>query len=317
MVVDPCQDDDSFPYPADEGFLCDGGDAEPSVLVSQDWTVRGLNSEDTVLHFDTVDGERLVAASNRVCLYAPRFASVRKVTGVGLHEQADRAVGLDVPVRALNQEERLFATTVVQPLQPGRNLALKSANAFRERITGVGVDQHQAAARVENELQPFENFKIIRRGEYDANEKLRLATRLQAAITWSHNLGVQVVIDNEAAVQVEGDKHLQDVHTYEMPPGKPRVRIVKVASRDDAKPGDIVEFTLRFDNVGDQVVGNVTIIDNLTTRLEYVPESANCTLKSEFLTQLNDGESLILRWEVKDPISVGEGGLIRFKCRVR
>ena len=57
-------------------------------------------------------------------------------------------------------------------------------------------------------------------------------------------------------------------------PGDPRLRLIKCASKHHALPGEEVEFTLRFDNIGDQVIGNVTIIDNLTTRLEYVPNTA-------------------------------------------
>ena len=36
----------------------------------------------------------------------------------------------------------------------------------------------------------------------------------------------------------------------------PKVRIVKIASVEDARPGDHIEFTIRFDNIGDEPVGN-------------------------------------------------------------
>ncbi len=67
-------------YP--DEYLCDGGDAEYAVQVNQDWTVRNLDTEDTVGHYDTLDGRVIVEPSNRVCIYAPRFAAVRKVTAV-------------------------------------------------------------------------------------------------------------------------------------------------------------------------------------------------------------------------------------------
>jgi hypothetical protein len=51
--------------------------------------------------------------------------------------------------------------------------------------------------------------------------------------------------------------------------------------------------------------------------LEYIPDSAECTPAANFSTQQNDGESLVLRWEILDPVEVGEGGLVRFRCRVR
>jgi hypothetical protein len=61
----------------------------------------------------------------------------------------------------------------------------------------------------------------------------------------------------------------------------------------------------------------VTILDNLTTRLEYVPESAQSSVKANFSASANDGESLTLRWEILEPLKPGDGGLVRFKCRVR
>jgi uncharacterized repeat protein (TIGR01451 family) len=92
---------------------------------------------------------------------------------------------------------------------------------------------------------------------------------------------------------------------------------VKVASQKDALPGEEVEFTIRFDNIGTQPVGNVTIVDNLTIRLEYVPDSAQCSVEAAFFTQDNQSDSLVLRWELAEPLQPGQGGIIRFKCQVR
>ena len=95
------------------------------------------------------------------------------------------------------------------------------------------------------------------------------------------------------------------------------LRVVKVASRIAARPGEIVEFTIRFDNLSSKKIGNVTLIDNLTSRLEYVEGSAESSHHAAFITERNEAGSLQLRWEIRDPLPKGEGGLIRFKCRVR
>ena len=76
-------------------------------------------------------------------------------------------------------------------------------------------------------------------------------------------------------------------------------------------------FTQVTNQVGDEVIGNVTLIDNLTPRLEYVPESAECSLSGDFFSQVNEGSSLVLRWEIHDPLQPGDGGIIRFRCKVR
>jgi uncharacterized repeat protein (TIGR01451 family) len=93
--------------------------------------------------------------------------------------------------------------------------------------------------------------------------------------------------------------------------------VIKVASTNVALPGEIVDFTIRFDNIGDQKIGNVTLIDNLTTRLEYVEGTAQASRKAEFFTEVNEQDSLVLRWEFAEPLGPGEGGLVRFHCRVR
>ena len=93
--------------------------------------------------------------------------------------------------------------------------------------------------------------------------------------------------------------------------------MIKVASTPVAEPGDEVSFTIRFDNVGNQPIGSVQIVDSLTTRLEYVPDSAQCSLKARFSTQPNEGESLVVRCVLSEPLPPGKGGVFRFRCIVR
>ncbi len=282
-----------------------------------DWTVRGLDQEDTVVHFDTLDGKTEVEPANRVCVYAPRFAAVRQVSGLMTHETHDRVAGVELPVSPILHEDLDLVTTVNQPLQPERYLGSDGPQLFQEDVRGAAVVTDEGLVGLANRLRPYEDLQLIRDGIFDSSQKARLSVSMDAALAWTDNQAVQVAIDNVTAVVANNDTALQSVYRYDLPPGKPRVRIVKLASTKHAQPGDTVEFTIRFDNVGDQAVGNVTIVDNLATRLEYVPESQECSLEADFVTQDNTGESLVLRWEVREPMDVGEGGVIRFTCRVR
>jgi uncharacterized repeat protein (TIGR01451 family) len=144
----------------------------------------------------------------------------------------------------------------------------------------------------------------------------RLLEAIDAAIVWTHNAAVQVVLDGKKAVDVTGDQRAQATFRYDEP-NSPCLRIVKIASKKTAKPGEIVEFTLRFDNLGDQTIKKVVIVDNLTTRLEYVPTTAQSSRRADFTTEMNEGDSLVLRWDFADPLPPGEGGLVRFHCKVR
>ena len=61
----------------------------------------GLEMEDTVAHYDTLDGHTLVEPSNKVCLYSPRFGAVRQVVDVEIDQQRNRATGVAEPVKPL------------------------------------------------------------------------------------------------------------------------------------------------------------------------------------------------------------------------
>jgi uncharacterized repeat protein (TIGR01451 family) len=168
----------------------------------------------------------------------------------------------------------------------------------------------------QDRMQAYENFEIIRLGTFDDAEKPRLIESVDAAIVWSADQAVQVVIDNVEAKIVARDEKVEATYQVDLPMN-PKLRVVKVASTQQARPGDLVEFTIRFDNVGDAAIGNVTLIDNLTTRLEYVEGSAKSSRDGEFFADVNQGDSLALRWEFKEPLDPGQGGLVRFQCRVR
>jgi len=286
------------------------------VQVRQDWRVDGLQGEDTVVHYDTVTGETYVQPSNRVCVYAPRFAAVRKVYGIVQHDAHEQPLGVETPVPLEGLGDVQTATTAIQPVQPGLNLGTMAPSAFRERTPPTGLENSQALTGTHGGLLPYEDFTLVRRGQMDNSEKARLAERVAAAVAWSHDTALQVLIDDLALQEDVGVAKVDSLHIFSLE-GKPRLQVCKIASRHEARPGETVEFTIRFDNVGDQVIGNVTVIDNLTTRLEYVDGSQSCTLKANFGVSDNQSDSLTLRWEIVEPMKVGEGGVIRFQCRVR
>lgn len=304
------------PWPAAE-YLCDGGDQKVQTHVDGKFRIHGLDLEDTVVHYDTMDGQRLVQPSNRVCIYAPRFAAVRRIAGPLQHDQQDRVGRINLPLQPYQSDELQIATTAVQPLQPIGQLGTKQPTIFLDQLRGQGIDGAQALSEFEDAMLPYEDFQVIKTGIADQADKARLAQAVQAAVAWTTEQAVQVLIDQQPAHEMASDAKPQATYKYELPPGKPRVRVIKIASKQNARPGEIVDFTLRFDNVGDQPIGNVTVVDNLTTRLEYLPDTAQCSLTADFFTEVNEGDSLVLRWEIIDPLEVGDGGIIRFKCRVR
>jgi uncharacterized repeat protein (TIGR01451 family) len=301
--------------PSDE-YLCDGGDFVTPAGVKADWTIEGLEEEDAIGHYDTVDGRTIVTPSNRVCIYAPRFAAVRRVVSAMAHEQP-------VFVNAILEEEAPAKATEALPpiIQNQRhavaiNLGQRPPSFFRQRQQAGGLENLQATMDAYASLAAYANLEIIRTGEVSDAEKPLVEKSRQNAITWAGDQGPQVVFGIKMAQGFDSVKQAGEVfHTDE--PDSPRLRLIKLASCGSAQPGEEVEFTLRYDNVGNQVIGNVTVVDNLSTRLEYIDGSAKSSVDANFLTEPTPNGSSILRWEIKDEVKPGDGGILRFRVKVR
>jgi uncharacterized repeat protein (TIGR01451 family) len=272
--------------------------------------------EDTIAHFDTLDGRTLVKPSNKVCIYAPRFGSVRSVLGADGFEGKESLVRHDIPTRIAIEEEMLLANTTLQQTQTDRAVGSKRIAAQQLNAPGLQIANDLGLIEAHGGEKPYENLLSLQDGMYEQAELAELAMRTEAAAIWTIDKGVQVILDGTAAKIATGDARAQATYAIDHE-SKPNLRMIKVASTDVAQPGQIIEFTLQFENIGNEPIGNVTIIDNLTTRLEYVPDSETSSLAADFITTRNEGDSLILRWEITDPVSPGEGSTIHFKCRVR
>jgi uncharacterized repeat protein (TIGR01451 family) len=300
-----------------EDYVCDGGDKDPLVEVSPEWQIHGLNPTDTIAHYDAVNGQTLVEPSNCVCLYAPRFAAVRTVMQPIEGQQVEITRGASLPVQIVRQDDLKVPTANTQPLQPIGVAAGKLPEAFRTRDIPANLVEVLTARAVQDQLLPYANLRVMRTGIMEQGEKAWLAQVTQAAIQWTDKQAVQVQINHQAALGTVGEIPTQAVYTVKDLRDSPRLRLLKAASVVAANPGDTVDFTLRFDNVGDQPLGNIVIVDNLTTRLEYVPDSAQSSVEAKFSTSTNEQGSLVLRWEIERAVLPNEGGVITFKCRIR
>lgn len=297
--------------------LLDGGDRRLQVKVDDDWDVHGLDVEDTVAHFDTLRGDRLVQPSNRVGIYSPRFRAVRKITNLIDTRSNLQMATVDETTELNRARSSDFSSTTLQNLSPQRNRSAMTPSGFRDRTRGVYVDNTVVLDEFQNRFKTYEDLATIRYGSYQNNEKARLATSIQNAISWSSDLTVLSAVRNLNLLEAKDVRAVQETVEIRNQLDKPAIRLVKVASKMAAEVEEEVEFTLRFDNVGNQVIGNVTIIDNLTGRLEYIEGSGQCSVDAELVLEPNEAGSTRLRWEITDPIEVGHGGIIRFRCKVR
>ena len=89
--------------PRDE-YLCDGGDQGLPASIGGDGNLHGVDPRDAVMRFDIGLEDRRqprVLPTNRVCVYAPRFAEIRVSTGTN--------EAIEVHGAAINQKIDTFA----------------------------------------------------------------------------------------------------------------------------------------------------------------------------------------------------------------
>jgi uncharacterized repeat protein (TIGR01451 family) len=301
--------------PSDE-YLCDGGDFGSPAGVRADWTIEGLDPEDAVAHYDTLDGRVIITPSNRVCVYAPRFAAVRRVVNLMAHEQPEY---VNVALEELSPAKAAESQPVASSLQRravGIHLGQQPPSLYRQRQQPGALENLQATMDVYNSLGAYANLQVIRTGVVDNAEKPWLALSTESAITLTGVQAAQVLFGVKAAHAQVGVQQAGIIYQTDGP-DNPKLRLIKLVSCAHALPGEEIEFTLRFDNIGDQEIGNVTIADNLSTRFEYIPKTARSSVDANFIVEPSDNESSVLRWEIIHPLKPGDGGVLRFRVRVR
>ena len=281
----------------------------------QDDSLAGLQPEDTVVHYTTHWGDIEVEASNRVCLYAPRFASVRKITQA---VAGDRAIGpsqFDRPVGAVRVDQPLPGLVMTDTVEIAHADVARRTDAMRERIRGVPVEAILQPEQAIDVMAALVGLTIDELRLLQDDDKALIEQLALAAVTWTLDESLEVVIEDLKPPTLTRDEHLEGFTIYEFPGA--RLEICKLADRSDALPGEIVNFAIRVHNVGDSDVEHVVLTDNLTTRLEYVDGSQTCSGGAEFEAVANDSQSLRLEWKLTDTLRVGESVTIRFRCKVR
>jgi uncharacterized repeat protein (TIGR01451 family) len=298
-------------------YLLDGGDRALPIHFDR-FNRLGVDTEDTIAEYSDHLGNRHVKPTNRVAVYAPRFGAVQTITGPG--------AGTAVALFALSSDTSGTAGLKNRrtPLNRTQRDAINRIDV-RSRPSGVesganrsGVHQSTALFLNVKPVKAAEDLSFVGSGRFLQTERARIAAAIHAAAIWSRTQSPVIVAQNDglqeayASYKPEEMVGLDDKHLK-----KGELRIVKMADRKTAKPGDVITFTIRYDNLGDRDLHHIRIIDNLTPRLEYVEDSATSDRAGRLDTEDNGEGSLVLKFIVDDPLPGHEGGVVTFKTLVR
>ncbi len=297
-------------------YLCDGGDRGYPVRYDADMRL-GLETEDTIAEYTDDAGKSHVKPTNKVCVYAPRFGAMRSISSPVLDTAVNKISSADKFLRGAGMRNRDVTDTNVQN-------AVLGNYRVRERLSGIdtdarpsAVDQTQTLALNVKLINTFQDLQFIRGGLLTQTDEVRLAKGIQGAVAWTRNQFPVIAAQTEQSQEVSSEFRAQEIVGKESKSKPGRLRIVKLADKDIAQPGEIITFTIRYDNLGERPLSQIRIIDNLTPRLQYVEDSETSDRAGNLVLQDNEEGSLILEFHLDDPLPGGQGGVVTFQTKVR
>lgn len=299
--------------------VCDGGDAGRHAKPSGATGIENLTAGDTVARFRAAeqsdDDEVCVVASNRACVCAPRFASVREIT----RPQEDNAPTIAVAV-ALDDSPEL--TTVRTKSRAGTQRV--PPVLARSAVPELAVVDATPPLGLEHELLPGETPYVCMPAEDVADQRpeiARLGRRPQVAIAfdvplaWTCLSQAQVMIQEQAAETVSIAEGTAVLRLKQ--PGRKELTLCKTAGGKTVRSGEELDFTIAVLNSGDRALDQIVLTDALPKRLSLVPDSADSTLPADFVTETADDGAVVLKWVFRDPLPPGGSGFVRFRTIVR
>lgn len=305
-------------YP--DEYIFDGGDRDHPVHY-YGGTMAGLDTEDTIVEFKDNNGENHVKASNRVAVYAPRFGSVRTISGPDIGLKIDHAAGAtDISgIDRLHERRGIDATVMNVPA---------SGVATRAGASGVEIAQPAFMSKKAD--------GVVMNNKVDQGFESKMSTGLNTLeISTMQELNLQIVepasskiktgfgqtAATSQATQAYATFRAQSTVGTEEGGRKGEIHITKEASPLIAKPGDLITFKIHFRNIGDYNVTDVRIIDNLTPRLIYIQGTGQIAAPNDAGGALsvvpNKEGSQMLEFRLDEPLAGGKSGSITFQARVR
>jgi uncharacterized repeat protein (TIGR01451 family) len=305
--------------PRDE-YLCDGGDTGSPAGVGRDGYLNGIDPRDAVMKFDIgLDDRRQsrVLPTNRVCVYAPRFAEVRISTGT------NEAVEVHGPAQNRRLEKfeathsRAFSRRLVQNQAPELARERRRAQSADGRVV-PGEDSDMRGLNAYHNVQQIKERSQEQPAEIARNrvkpglmkEKLRLD-----GIKTAESPVMTGVVEGASESVMSWQPHLMT--GVETPPNRPGMAIIKRVSALEAEPGDTLTFVITYRNMGNTPIRSAAIVDSLLPRLEYVKGSAKGPRGTSFSTAENPVGSTELKWELPGVIAPGVSGNVSFQAVVR
>ena len=301
--------------PRDE-FLCDGGDFNEPLHYGGNGGLLGIDPRDSLVNFEA-DGRPRVLPTNVICVFAPRFASIR--VAVGASEALGAATAL--------MNERLERQELAAANQGPKKLALAQSSEtgrIKSKASGLSSRVFTSESSEVRILSGFDAPTVITTDKLIQSVDRKIQTQTAGLMKIKTKAeGIKSAEGPVVTGIVAGPGQMvmtwppREVAGVEIPPRKPGLAVVKLVSAEEAEPGDTLTYTIKYRNMGNVPIRAVTIIDSLLPRLEYVASSAQGPAGTIFTYGENKAGSLELRWDLPNAVAPGTEGAVTFQAVVR
>jgi uncharacterized repeat protein (TIGR01451 family) len=301
--------------PRDE-YLCDGGDRGEPVHFAGDGGLAGIDPRDTVVNFNAGDRPRALP-TNIVCIYAPRFASVRVAVGVTEAQNALHLSSAELLQRMELAANRQGPRKMAQSQVAGQNRLREKASGLSTRVFAGEHTEVRILSGFDTRIN-VASHQLIQRADVKANVQkgsvMRVKLKADGLKSAESPVSTGIV---EGASQAVMTWPPLDITGVEVPPKKPGLAVIKRVNASEAESGDTLTYTIQYRNMGNTPIRAVSITDSLLPRLEYIPESAQGPEGTIFTFGENKAGALELRYDLPGAIAPGAEGSVTFKVIVR
>jgi uncharacterized repeat protein (TIGR01451 family) len=170
----------------------------------------------------------------------------------------------------------------------------------------------QAPANTQLDIGTVEHHEDISPAAVSTRMRASSIVQLQQTMVVGNIEGLKVMDQVQYTGQVIGSCLPPELELMDKP-----LIIIKWPDKCDPQLGEVVTFYIRYKNQGHKPISNIVVNDSLTARLEYVAGSAKTDRDALFTATPNEVESMLLRWEISQPLAPGQSGTVTFQARVR
>lgn len=297
-------------------YLCDGGNREPSNL-REPPHVSGLETEDTLVQYNTIQGQQKIKYSNPVCVYAPRFSEVRSTSNIRQNVNIDKVSGAYDLAYGSNLKTKVEPGLEQRETKPSEADVRNRASGYEARVHEGYVGQRQAADRHTELLSPENELNFVHTSTDQSTTRALFLNSIQSAAYWTRDLYPQITASKAGGNELNSIFKAAGMDGVEINGKQGDLVIIKQADLQEAQVGEEITFTIQFRNTGTEPVSEVTIADNLTPRLGYIDGSQTSNIAADFAAEDNGEGSSVLTWILAEPLPGGAQGKITFKAVVR